>query len=302
MTKKLNLNEGEIVKLYRGKILSSYGIAKIFGCSSTHIQNILKRNNIPRRTRKLNLNEEEIIRLYRDEKISTYKIANRFNCSCPSILDILKKHGIEIYPNGFFNKDRPSWNKGLTKEDPRVWKNISERSRLTQFKKGLVPITKGKTFEEVYGVEKAKLINRKINETKKRLFKEGKLKAWNKGKPFLALEKNPRWLGGKSFEPYTPEFNKEFKDTIRERDKYICLKCERTQEEEIKEFKRKLSIHHINYLKELTILQNCCTLCLRCNIEVNKNRPHWTKFFQSLLSEKYNYQYSEKREIILEVT
>jgi len=36
----------------------------------------------------------------------------------------------------------------------------------------------------------------------------------------------------------------------------------------------------------------CCTLCNRCNSEVNWNRKHWVKFFQSLLSEKYNYKYN----------
>jgi len=31
------------------------------------------------------------------------------------------------------------------------------------------------------------------------------------------------------------------------------------------------------------------------------NRKYWIKFFQSLLSEKYGYQYSENQEIIMEV-
>ena len=62
-----------------------------------------------------------------------------------------------------------------------------------------------------------------------------------------------------------------------------------------------LTVHHMNYDKKMSIPQNCCALCRRCNIEVNKNRPHWTKFFQSLLSEKYDYQYSETGEIILEI-
>ena len=60
-----------------------------------------------------------------------------------------------------------------------------------------------------------------------------------------------------------------------------------------------LLVHHINYDKLLTIPENCCALCMRCNLEVNKNRSHWTKFFQSLLSEKYGYKYSEQGEIIL---
>ena len=53
-----------------------------------------------------------------------------------------------------------------------------------------------------------------------------------------------------------------------------------------------------NYDKKLTIPQNCCALCFKCNVEVNCNRKHWTKFFQSLLSERYGYQYSKEKEII----
>lgn len=38
---------------------------------------------------------------------------------------------------------RVPWNKGLTKEDPRVFRNISGGSRKTQFKEGERPETKG---------------------------------------------------------------------------------------------------------------------------------------------------------------
>ena len=33
----------------------------------------------------------------------------------------------------------------------------------------------------------------------------------------------------------------------------------------------------------------------------NKNRIHWIKFFQSLLSERYEYKYNEERNIIFEL-
>jgi len=105
----------------------------------------------------------------------------------------------------------------------------------------------------------------------------------------------PTWLGGKSFEPYDEKFNNKFKRAIRKRDNYVCLKCGKHQEKE----SGSLSVHHINYLKELTIPENCCALCRSCNSEVNWKRKHYTRFFQSLLSEKYGYQYSKDGEIIL---
>ncbi len=107
---------------------------------------------------------------------------------------------------------------------------------------------------------------------------------------------NHCWKGGISFEPYDKRFNNIFKRRIRKRDNYICLKCGKHQEKE----KKALAVHHIDYNKKLSIPQNCCAICNSCNSEVNYNRKHWTKFFQSLLSEKYNYQYSN-HEIVLEI-
>jgi len=44
--RKLNLDEKEIIRLYKKEKLSSYKIAKKFNCSNVYILNILKRNNI----------------------------------------------------------------------------------------------------------------------------------------------------------------------------------------------------------------------------------------------------------------
>src|SRR3990167_9100007 len=42
----------------------------------------------------------------------------------------------------------------------------------------------------------------------------------NKENP-MVRENNPSWQGGKSFEPYSAEFNKKLKAKIKERDNYI---------------------------------------------------------------------------------
>jgi len=141
-----------------------------------------------------------------------------------------------------------------------------------------------------YNKHFSKQTKNKISESLKKMYINGE-----KVPICLIGEKNPSWLGGKSFEPYGIEFNKKFKRLIRKRDNYICLKCLKHQEKENKS----LCIHHIDYNKKLSIPQNCCALCHKCNIEVNKNRKHWTKFFQSLLAGKYVYEYSETGEIVL---
>lgn len=139
---------------------------------------------------------------------------------------------------------------------------------------------------------------KKMVETKKRLFKEGKIKVWSKG---VTGPKHPSWKGGKSFEPYTPEFNKQFKEAIKIRDGFLCLKCGMREEDSKILFGRKLHIHHIDYIKENTFAENCCATCNRCNVEVNSNRASWTKFFQSMLSERYGYKYSEDGKVIIEL-
>lgn len=108
---------------------------------------------------------------------------------------------------------------------------------------------------------------------------------------------NPNWQGGLSYEPYTKEFNDKFRRIIRKRDNYICMLCEKHQEK----CKKSLDIHHIDYNKLLSIPQNCISLCTSCHMKTNFNRNHWTKFFQGILAEKYEYKYSENGEIILEI-
>ena len=202
------------------------------------------------------------------------------------------------------------WNSGLTKEtDERVRKNSINTSdaRKKLFKIGkLVMHNKDKTYEEIYGMEKANELKEKksISMLGPNNFRYGKevTKETREKQSIAKLgSKNSSWLGGISFEPYTKEFNKEFKASIRKRDSYRCMKCGKQEYEELQKIGRRLAIHHIDYNKEISIPQNCCSLCMFCNIEVNYNRKQWTKFFQSLLYERYGYKYSESNEIILEV-
>lgn len=103
----------------------------------------------------------------------------------------------------------------------------------------------------------------------------------------MRLEKHPNWLGGKSFEPYDLNWTEQFRRRIRERDNQICMLCNIHREK----LNYALSIHHIDYNKLNSINQNCISLCKRCHTLTNYNRKYWIKLFQSLLSEKYNYEY-----------
>lgn len=203
----------------------------------------------------------------------------------------------------------PKLKKLLSDITKKNWKNIECRNKMINSMKGRKSHRKGMTLEQEYGKEKANKIKEKIikGNTGKKYSEEINKKKGRFGKDnamsrLKVKEKQlnacrtygKQWKGGISFEPYTKEFDSKLKKLIRKRDNYVCLKCGKHQEKEGKS----LCVHHINYDKTLTVPQNCCSLCFKCHSEVNWNRKHWTKFFQSLLSEKYNYQYDDNQLIM----
>ena len=109
---------------------------------------------------------------------------------------------------------------------------------------------------------------------------------------------NPNYIDGRGNEPYTLEFNKQLKAIIRRRDGYKCQKCGCPEIEN----NRRLDIHHIDYRKDNCIPTNLISLCFKCNIAVNYNRPHWTEYFTKRIKEimksplqlHFNYEISNK--------
>ena len=90
---------------------------------------------------------------------------------------------------------------------------------------------------------------------------------------------NPSWLGGKSFEIYGKEFNKELKQKIRKRDNYTCQECGYTEEQ----LGYNLHIHHINYIKKNNDESNLISLCKSCHSKTNFNRRDWIKYYKNKL-------------------
>jgi len=100
---------------------------------------------------------------------------------------------------------------------------------------------------------------------------------------------NYNWQGGKSYEPYCCVWkDKEYKESIKERDNYMCLNplCN-------KKYDNKLTIHHLDYNKLNCHPKNLITLCTSCNTKANFDR----EWHQSFYSEMVNKRYYNKNKI-----
>jgi len=83
---------------------------------------------------------------------------------------------------------------------------------------------------------------------------------------------HPNYTNGFRCGKYTKEMLEQ-KEKTRRRNNYICQECGKTQEQNLKEFNRKLDVHHIDGNDTNNMDENMVTLCLNChrNIERIKN-------------------------------
>jgi len=91
-------------------------------------------------------------------------------------------------------------------------------------------------------------------------------------------EGNPRYIDGRTKQPYPKEF-RLMKKVIKERDDYTCQYCGITDKEHKKKFNKGLSVHHIDYDKMNCTEENLITLCNKDNLKANKQRPYWNELY-----------------------
>lgn len=97
----------------------------------------------------------------------------------------------------------------------------------------------------------------------------------------MSLDGNPRWIGGCS-DKYDFKFTTELKEQVRNRDNNCCRLCGLTNEENIEFYKGSLPIHHIDYNKQNSSINNLITLCNSCHAKTNANRKQWREKLQKL--------------------
>lgn len=98
--------------------------------------------------------------------------------------------------------------------------------------------------------------------------------------------KHPNWKGGISCEPYCDAWaDKEYKESIKERDGYRCLNpC-------CKGVSKRLAIHHIDYNKQNCAPSNLITLCTSCNSMANKDRSWHKQWYVEILKKRGIYKH-----------
>jgi hypothetical protein len=157
----------------------------------------------------------------------------------------------------------------------KIGKKLSEehRKKLSNIQKGRKypykphPKMKGKT-----PWNKNKHI--RLNDALKKWWLGGGV-IWNKGKKFpeISGQNHHNWNGGSSFFPYSTDWTKTLRRSIRERDNYICLVCGKEPS---------IDVHHIDYDKKNCNPDNLITLCRSCHMKTNKKikRNYWINYFK----------------------
>jgi len=181
-------------------------------------------------------------------------------------------------PTQGYQKGHPCYSKNFYKGMKSTYgflgkshtKEANEKNRQAHLGKHYSPKTefkKGQKFsKEIKEKIRQGLIGNKWNIGKKRSEKFKKhLSEINKG------EKSYLWRGGISFNPYSVDWTRTLKRSIRERDRYTCQICRKEPA---------FDIHHIDYNKENCNPKNLVTLCRGCHIKTNHNRNQWINYFK----------------------
>lgn len=127
---------------------------------------------------------------------------------------------------------------------------------------------KGKTYEQIMGLSKAKQIKDKRQKSILGL------KRSESTKRKISLSRGGTGIPYENTE-YGAEFDNNLKEQVRFRDKYTCQVCGCSQLEN----GRQLDIHHIDYDKKNNDLDNLIALCMSCHRKTNIKRKFWKNYF-----------------------
>ena len=317
MEKKLNLQEKEIVNLYKNKIKIK-DISTIYNCCDATIYNLLKRNNIQVRPDKPQpqLCEcgcedyakpgKRFISGHNSKGENNPNRGKKWTLE-QKIISSCKKRGIPIKEfEGFFkicdqcgndfkyqNKDQRfcsqdcqnEWQKTQTGELSGGWKGGKVISICLNCG-NLVEDYPSQKREYVFCNEKCYLNyiknNRIGGKSAGYTFSEETKENLRGSRPSITGDKNPNWKGGISNSSYCYKFNESLKDAHRRYFNYLCF-----MDNELEENGNKLSDHHVGYDKRCgcDATQFCIFVPVKAkwNIKFNGSKEHNRWYWYTLL-------------------
>jgi len=265
----------KIIDLYIKELKNSKEIGMVFNVGESFILNILKLNNI-----NISQSHRRKLLFLNNKIISPQKGKNKYNC------EALMRLSNRL-------KGRPiTWKDKLRKPHGAMPQKIKDKISLAH---------KGKKLTEQHKInigfanrgKTRRGHNWSVNSREKL-----RLKRIGKNNPMYGKKRElaPRWLSGKSSEPYGLEFDEVLRYEIRKRDNFVCQECWLTEDDlifrEKSKYNHTLRIHHIDYNKQNNSKLNLISLCIKCHIKTNNNRIHWKNYFKMkmFIKELFNPQ------------
>lgn len=179
--------------------------------------------------------------------------------------------------------------KGKHNSPDTEFKKGIHNSPKTEFQKEHLPWLKGKKWSKemrkkiimkLKGQKRSAKFKEKVSKNNVRYWK-GK-KGSEEAKIKLGLskigERNPAWKGGITLKPYSIDWTETLRESIRQRDRYICRLCGQRQSD------RALSVHHIDGDKNNSNSFNLISLCVYCHKLVHiQNETFWKNYLKNLI-------------------
>lgn len=247
--------------------------------------------------KKYYISKEDLFKYYITEKRSNSEIAKIIGCSPSVVIKNLKlysiplrnKREIALISNSYHKTNcscfickakrgecKKENNSFFGKKHTEETKKIIGKSRKKYKDKKASHYIDGRSTKIYYCIDNCgQKVSKKGNRCKSCAQKE---------------ERNHSYIDGRSYEKYPFEFNQKLRDKIRKRDLFTCQSCGMTEKEHLSIYRRRLSLHHINYDKKNCSKSNLITLCVRCHRKTNHNKKEWVVLLNCIMKKIFRLE------------
>lgn len=234
-----------------------------------------EKNSIP--LNKIFLPKKKLKKLYNDIK-SSRRVAKEFKVSKSTVLRNLHEYGISVkkgvpsklpeYWKKSLRKPKSgtAWNKGLTKENNKSVKSISDKLKGPKNYRWKSKYHTGERIKCKCGC--GQLMNKYDKRGRIRYYIKNHCTKGRFNKDNSGGKNNSKWKGGITHENdkiRKSEKYKKWREIIYKRDRYTCQNCES---------KKDIIAHHIKFFTKYPnlrfIVSNGITLCRSCHLKLHR--------------------------------